>query len=64
MGVMAYSVEPMDSEVWMLVSVWTFAERDATVPVELILEGQMMSLVSVAVVVTVHLVPVASEVRG
>ena len=61
---MHYSVEPMSSESSVSDSVWTFAERDDLVSVELILEELMMSLVSVAVVVPVHLAPVAWEVRG
>lgn len=62
-GVIQYSVEEMSSEVWMLVSVWIFAERDDLVSVELILEERMMSLVSAVVVVLVRLVPVAWEER-
>jgi hypothetical protein len=64
MVVIQYSVERMSSECSMLDSVWTFAERDDLVSVEQILEERMMTLVSVAVVVLVRLVPVAWEVRG
>ncbi len=59
-----YSVEPMNSESSVPDSVWTFAERDNLVSVELILEELMMSLVSAVVVDPVHLVPVVWEVRG
>ena len=63
MDVIQYSVEPMNSESSVSDSVWTFAERDDLVSVEQILEERMMSLVSVAVVVPVHLAPVAWVVR-
>ena len=62
--VVHYSVEPMNSESSVSDSVWTFAEHDDLVSVEQILEERMMSLVPVAVVVPVRLVPVAWEERG
>jgi hypothetical protein len=64
LGDMQYSVMKMSSEVWMLVSVWTFAEHCGRVSVERIREELTASLVSVAVVVLVHLAPVASVGTG
>ena len=55
-GVIQYSVEEMSSEVWMLVSVWIFAEHGDLVSVALILEEMTVSLFSAVVVVLVHLV--------
>ena len=62
--VVHYSVEPMNSESSVPDSVLIFVERDDLVSVEQILEERMMSLVPVAVVVPVRLVPVAWEERG
>lgn len=61
--VVHYSVEQMDSVLWMLISVWTFAEHDGLVSVEQMLEERMMSLVLVVVVDPVHLVLVVWEER-
>ena len=61
--VIQYSVERMSSESSVLDLVLIFVERDDLVSVELILEEQMMSLVSVVVVDPAHLVPVAWVVK-